>query len=438
MNTLRRFLLFIIIAALCAGGVWGFWRYRSLKRLQPLTTGVSQTDLWTQGIEKVKADRGEPMGANAVVEIPTELRHYSDRRWFLATQVAAVRKLRLAPSQDFLDLGAMIQRGELVSLPAATTDYILVGVGAEADESEFSRFVDGHNIELYDETKLRDAYTRLESAHSQARTEIATLKKQSAALKKNERAKQAELRKLITAREQDLKTTEEARARLDRSYGQAQSKATLLRDYESLQALAKNLGERSFNLDVGSDRLAMKVHLLSSLRPAALKILEEIARGYRAQFDRPLTVSSLVRPEQYQHALRRVNRNATLIETPPHSTGLAFDIDYRYMSAAEQTFVMNELARLENEGRIEVIRERNANYHIFAFADGRRPSDNLITASLQEASGQPESDDAGKEKQTHHAAKPTAKASPKSVRKSDRKQRTSQKRSRPSKTRSRR
>jgi hypothetical protein len=75
-----------------------------------------------------------------------------------------------------------------------------------------------------------------------------------------------------------------------------------------------------------------------------------------------------------------------LIETPPHSTGLAFDIDYRYMSPGEQTFLMAELARLKNEGRIEVIRERNANYHVFAFVNGTRPSDDLITAALDKAS----------------------------------------------------
>ena len=96
-------------------------------------------------------------------------------------------------------------------------------------------------------------------------------------------------------------------------------------------------------------------------------------------------MSSLIRPEQYQRALRRVNRYAVLIDTPPHSTGLAFDIDYRYMSNAEQNFVMNELARLKNEGRIEVLRERGANYHVFAFIDGHRPSDDLITSSLDEA-----------------------------------------------------
>jgi hypothetical protein len=90
--------------------------------------------------------------------------------------------------------------------------------------------------------------------------------------------------------------------------------------------------------------------MLSSLRPQALKVLEEVATAYHRQFDRPLPVSSLVRPEQYQRALRRVNRNAVMIDTPPHSTGLAFDIDYRYMSAAEQSFVMNELARMKTEG----------------------------------------------------------------------------------------
>src|SRR6185503_4669812 len=121
----------------------------------------------------------------------------------------------------------------------------------------------------------------------------------------------------------------------------------------------------------------------------ALKVLEEVARRYHDAFARPLPVSSLIRPEQYQRALRRVNRYAVMIDTPPHSTGLAFDIDYRYMSIAEQNFVMNELARLKNEGRIEVIRERGANYHVFAFIDGRRPSDDLITAVLDEVGPPP-------------------------------------------------
>ena len=79
-----------------------------------------------------------------------------------------------------------------------------------------------------------------------------------------------------------------------------------------------------------------------------------------------------MRPEQYQHVLRRYNRYAVLIDTPPHSTGLAFDIDYRYLSGAEQNFLMSELARLKDEGRIEVIRERRRELSRLCFS--QRPA----------------------------------------------------------------
>jgi hypothetical protein len=59
------------------------------------------------------------------------------------------------------------------------------------------------------------------------------------------------------------------------------------------------------------------------------------------------------------------------------------------MSVAEQNFLMTELARIKNEGRIEVIRERNANYHVFAFVNGIRPSDDLVSASLEKAGAPP-------------------------------------------------
>ena len=160
----------------------------------------------------------------------------------------------------------------------------------------------------------------------------------------------------------------------------------LFRDYESLQTLAKDFRGRAFDLENPAHRQELKKTLLSSLRPQAFKLMEEIAAAYHRQFDRPLPVSSLVRPEQYQDSLRRVNRSATVIETPPHSTGLAFDIDYRYMSATEQNFVMTELARMKQAGRIEVLRERRANIHVFVFIDGTRPSESG-TASLDEVSG---------------------------------------------------
>jgi hypothetical protein len=303
---IKRVVLLLFLFAAVGSAAWAVFHFKKMNRLSaaisqlPPVTNTSEFDLWANAVNKVKADRTEPMGP---VETPPELRHYSDRYWFLATQVAEIKKNNVPICQDYLDLAAMIQRGEMVSVPGVTDTYVLYGVAQRVDDSSFTS-------------------------------------------------------------DQDQNVT---------------------RDYAPLQALVGNFVGRSYNLDDPADRVTLKANLLSSLRPAALKILEEVAAAYHRQFDRPLPVSSLVRPEQYQHMLRRYNRNAVLIEAPPHSTGLAFDIDYRYMSGPEQTFVMAELARLKNEGRIEAIRERNANYHVFAFVNGTRPSDDLIAASLDDA-----------------------------------------------------
>ena len=407
----KRILLLLSLAATCAT-VWAVHHYRNSKwQLAPQTlnhlanaTSGTKAYEWADAIEKVKADRGGAAGGPA--ETPPELRHYTDRHWFLAAQVAEVEKYKIHTSQDFIDLAGMIQRGELVSLPAVTDTYVLFGVGAKADDSVFSRFQDGHTVELYNETQLSEAYARLNDKRSKLQGEIADLKAQSRSLKKGERAKQKELQKQITAREQDFKAVDDEKSQLDQFYGRSATRQELFRDYDSLQVLAKNFAGRSYDLNDPSDRKTLKVNMLSSLRPVAVKVLEEVAAAYQHQFDRPLPVSSLVRPEQYQHTLRKVNRNAVLIDIPPHSTGLAFDIDYRYMGGAEQTLVMGELARLKQAGRIEAIRESNANYHVFAFVNGTRPSDDLIAASLDEAQAPvPES---------HHASSKPARAKGKS------------------------
>ena len=406
-ETTRLVFHFLAIAA-TGGALWALLHFTAPKRpLQSANysanlTNSTNDDLWAQAIEKVKADRGEPASGQGAAVVPPQLRHYEDRHWFLATQVAEVRKHNIQSCQDFVDLAAMIERGEMVTVPAVTDTYVLFGVGAKADEDAFSRYEDDHSIELYDEAQLRDGYKRLDDTRAQLRDEIAHLKVQSGALKKSERTKQRELQKQITSREQELKSTDEHKALLDQFYGRPDSRDKLFRDYESLRALASNFGGRTYDIANPTDRQAMKINLLRSLRPEALKVLEEIATAYHRSFDRPLPVSSLVRPEQYQHALRKVNRNAVLIDTPPHSTGLAFDIDYRYMSAAEQNFVMTELARMKDAGRIEALRERNANYHVFVFVDGTRPSDELITASL-DAAGAPA-------KEANHLTKPAEKA----------------------------
>lgn len=339
----RRVALLIVLIFIAGVAVWAALRIRATRRNQLLQsttesnfTPGTAADTWYVAVEKVKAERDSSLAGT--LEIPPELKHYEERYWFLATQVAEIEKYKVYLCQDYLDLAGMLERRELVPVPAVTDSYILYGIGQRANEEPFTPFQeDNQNSEPPKEALPPEAY-------------------------------------------------------------------------QSLHNLAKDFNGRSYDLNNPSDRYALKVNMLSSIRPQALKIIEEVATLYYQRFDRPLPVSSLVRPEQYQRSLRRVNRNAVTIDAPPHSTGLAFDIDYRYMSVAEQNFVMRELARLKNEGRIEVIRERSANYHVFAFLKGSRPNDDLITASLEKA-GAP-----AKEEAHHPEAKRPTKAARRSVR----------------------
>jgi hypothetical protein len=332
----RRVVLALVLMMLAGVAVWAAFRLRATRRnqfVQSITESFNPNTPspdWNLAVEQVKAERESSLGG--ALEIPPELKHYEDRYWFLATQVAEVEKYKVHTVQDYLDLARMIERHELVPLPAITDSYILFGVGQRANEEPFEPFDDN-----------------------------------------------------------DQKENDEP-------------KAVPPEAYQPLQNLAKNFNGRSYDLNNPSDRYALKVNMLSAIRPQALKIIEQVATAYHNKFARLLPVSSLVRPEQYQHSLRRVNRNAVTIDAPPHSTGLAFDIDYRYMSVAEQNFVMRELAQLKNEGRIEVIRERSANYHVFAFINGTRPSDDLVTASLEKAGAPP------KEEESHHTEAKPAKA----------------------------
>jgi len=389
-----RLVLLVIISVAAGVGVWAALRLtapqiferRSETNRETAPINYNDAERWARAIEKVKEDRTATPG-DAPLDVPPELRHYEDRHWFLATQVAEVKKHGLQTCQDFLDVAGMISRQELAPVPVVTDDYVLFGVGAKADESAFTRYEDDHAVGVYDETELASAYQRLADNRQQIQNSITQLKNQLATVKARDRSRRADLQKQLNEQEQQLATVDEDKAALDQAYGRPDERQKLFSDYKSLQTVAKDFRGRSYDIGNGTDRQSLKVAMLSSLRPAALKILEEVAAAYRKQFDRPLPVSSLVRPEEYQHVLRRSNRAATTIDTPPHSTGLAFDIDYRFMSIPEQNFVMNELARLKREGRVEVLRERAANFHVFAFIDGVRPSDDLITASLDEVGG---------------------------------------------------
>ncbi len=376
----------VLAVAFAAAVIAPRWRRSAdnnpITRLLPGLVRPEET--WTTAAEKVKEDRGEPVGRAAKVDTPSQLRHYSDTRLFLATQVAEVAEHDVSTPQDFVDLAAMINRNELVQLQPFTENYILFGVGGSADSLPFSRYQNGKSVSVYNEAGLRQEYAQLAQSQADFENQTASLKTELSKLKRKDRKQRAQLQTQLTAAERALKLDRENKAELDRYYNDEETRRRLFADYELLSQIGTKLAGKPFDVNDASTRRQMKQRLLSSLRPEALRVMDEIAASYRAKFNRPLPITSLVRPDEYQLELSKTNPNATRIETPPHSTGLAFDILYRFMNAAEQAHVMSELARLKDEGRIEVLRENRDHYHVFAFIDGARPQQQFIAAALGE------------------------------------------------------
>ena len=350
----------------------------------PSTADAAGIGAWRQAARRVTEDRGEPVGKQAKVDIPAELKHYSDTRRFLALQEAEWREHRFETPEDFGGLAHLIRKGELVEVKSVGANYLLFGVGGSADSEPFTYYnaAARKKIPLYGETELEHERARLAESIQNLESEIASGRQELKQIAPRERSRRAAAQSLIDKDEKSLKDLSERRVLIDAAYNDTEQRAELFARYETIKSLAENFNGQTYDLDEARARKALKVRLLSFLRPAALEVLEELAASYRQKFDRPLAVTSLVRPDEYQFQLSKTNPNAVRVETPPHSTGLAFDILYKYMSAEEQSFVMGELARLEDEGRIEVLRENRDHYHVFAFIDGTRPLESFVRESM--------------------------------------------------------
>ena len=353
----------------------------------PASSAAAENTPWHLAAERVVEDRGESTGRQAKVEVPSQLRHYSDTRRFLAIQVAEWKEHGVETPHDYAGLAGLIREGELVEVPTATESYVLYGVGALADPEPFTHYDKsvGESVTMFDEAELASEYARLEESAGRIRAEIDSLKLESDSLGKSERSRRASLRAQVAQKEKALKAERERAELLESFYGNADRRRDLSAEREALASLAVDFNGRKYELGDARSRREMKVRMLAHLRPEALAVMKELAGSYWQKFGRPLPLTSLVRPDEYQHRLSKTNSNATRIEVPPHSTGLAFDILYRYMTAEEQEHVMADVARLRDEGRVEALRENRDHFHVFAFVDGRRPAEELIAESLGRA-----------------------------------------------------
>jgi Family of unknown function (DUF5715) len=279
----------------------------------------------------------------------------------------------------------MLQRAEFKVLPTPGPDYILYGVGLKADD-ELTHYDQktSKSIPLFrDEAEIEVEMKRLDASLKESEAKVRGFKDELAQAKKGDRAARSKILRQIAEAEKADQSAKTRRDLIDAYYKSKEHRQMMASEYQKLVELSGNFDGQVYDLSDAAARKKFKMQMLSALRPPARVQLEEIAKAYREKFDRPLPVTSLVRTKEYQWLLGEAgNPNATRIDVPPHTTGLAFDIYTFYMSAAEQQFLMDEIARLEREGRVEALRENRHHIHVFAFADSKPPDERLVKESL--------------------------------------------------------
>ena len=317
---------------------------------EPTATPVAP-ETWAAALATVEERRG----STDRIEVPSELQHYDDRRRFLALQMADSKEEGFTIPHDQAELVQMIQRGELVEMRALGDDYILYDVGTASREDPLTHYdvASGKDVKLFasftdyraEDERLAEEEKRPGSAGAKARAQ----------------------RELLSS-----------------FYNDAAQAEKLYAEYKAVTDAAYDFRGLAYDLSDPADRTRFQVHLLSFIRPEARTVLLQVAHDYHERFGRRLPVTSLVRTQRYQRRMVRNSPNATGVELAPHTTGMAFDISYKFMASDEQNFVMEDVARLEDEGRVESLRERNNSIHVYTYADGHRPSEDLVTGFLDE------------------------------------------------------
>ena len=381
-------LLALLCACACAGLLYLGYNARLRARLseqagkvRDVITGAPAPDPYAEAVLKVEEDRGEAIGRKADADIPSELKHYAESRRFLAVQEASARDAGLEAAHDFSELAEWIKERRLTEAPRLGRGYVLYGVGLAATGAlthyDSAR---GRSVPLFaDDAGLKSHTDELEAKRAQLETESKDLNDKLKAVDKKDKQARAQLNAELKARRKELADNEAALKSLKLYYATPKQRAALFAEYDTLASFARDFGGRAYDLRDESAAKEFQARMLTYVRPAALAVMEELGSAYQAKFGRPLPITSLIRTEEYQRTLREAgNANAGSFKSEPHTTGLAFDIYYHFMTAAEQQFVMDEIARLKRDGRVEALRELRDHYHVYAFPEGVRPDDKSI------------------------------------------------------------
>ena len=149
--------------------------------------------------------------------------------------------------------------------------------------------------------------------------------------------------------------------------------------YEILKGLADNFAGQKYDLNDPGHRKQMRRRLLRMFHPNARPILKELADHYYQRYGRPLRVTSLTRSMDYQMLLNQGNANSFKVRgegsLPPHTSGCAFDLARKHMTIEEQNYLMEKMAQMERDNKLDALIEYgvNACFHIFIYRDGIPP-----------------------------------------------------------------
>lgn len=149
--------------------------------------------------------------------------------------------------------------------------------------------------------------------------------------------------------------------------------------YKILQKLADNFDGQKYDLNNPNDRKQMRMRLLRMYNANSRKLFEEICNDYYQKFHVPLRITSLTRSMDYQISLNSTNANSFRVSgkgsLPPHTSGCAFDMSRKNLSAEEQNFMMTLLSTMERDHKLDSLREGSANacFHTFIYPDGIEP-----------------------------------------------------------------
>lgn len=391
----RRGALVVVILLAALASVFLYLRRNSA----PLKSGVEKAkevlgikptptpDPYAEAVRQVEEDRGEAVGRQAKVEVPEELKQYKEPHRFLARQAAAAKEAGVRIPHDFAELAEMIARGDgLVEVPRLGRGYVLFGVGGAAT-GELTHYdaKQGKSVPLFaSDDELKAFKETLAADRTALETALKDLAAKLKATDKKDKQGRARVNADAAASRKSLDELKDKEKLVGAEYGTERQREALYGEYASLARLAGSFGGRAYDLHDQASVKEFQGRLLAYARPAALALLEELATQYESEFKRPLPVTSLVRTEEYQRLLRESgNPNAGDFNVEPHTTGFAFDIYYHFMSAREQEFVMNEIARVKDAGRAEALRELRDHYHVFAFPEGRAPEEKDVEKELK-------------------------------------------------------